>query len=169
MQYGRRRKQARIRFSIKSLFALVTFSAILVCALKWLFNSHWPLIPLLALIPPMVATFFLLSATQYETWKGTFIGALFAMCLILYRGEYIVLFDDWYETESTSNAIRLIVEFFCFWILFQFAGFPLVGCCVDAIRQRYVCLGARSLLATFVYYFGIFLTFIWIICRDFWK
>ena len=125
--------------------------------------------PLLTLIPPLIAIFILLSATENEIWKGVLVGVLAAMCVVLFRNEYKVLLY-WRNVDGwPNNAIRLTVELFYIWIFFQVAAFPLVGGCIEAIRKQYASLGIHSLLATFVYYFGLVLGFIWIVCNEYWE
>ena len=165
MRFVPYRKRAKLQLSIQSLFLLTTLTAVLVYFLKWLYPTNLPWMPMLTLIPPLAGIFLLLSATRYEIWRGVLVGALLGLCLILFNRYKTVMFQH-NEYASQYNPIRLTIELFQMWIFFQFTAFPLAVGCIEAIRKRYVTLGVYSLMVTFVYFFGLILTFIWIVSQD---
>jgi len=169
LRFGQTGKSAQFRVSLQSLFAFTTLTATVLFTLQRLFHGHWPWLPVLALVPPLIASFLLLCATGHEIWKGVFVGALLGAGLVLLQNDCDIIFNWGNGLGSRNNALRLTLELMFIWVFFPIAACPLVGGCLEAIRKRYVTLGIYTLLATFLSYFSLVNCYLWIVATEYWK
>ena len=119
--------------------------------------------PMMALIPPLFASFILLFATDRAIWKGCLIG-MFAsvLSLPLFRTELFALVH-WRGRDLPADFLGWCIELCYISFFFKIAGFPLIGGCVEAIHKGFVSVGIFSLLAAFSYYFVLVFTHIWLV------
>ena len=164
LRFFRPPKAVQVRFGLRSLFVFTGLAALLICLLAHLFPERRPLLPLTALIPPLVAICLLHAVAGNEVWKGVAIGAVFGIALIFIVNPPAY----WVFPYSTSDyekygIFRYMREATCFWIFFELTTSPFVGGCIEAVRKGYVNLGMYMSLSLFVYYLVLYLNFAWAI------